>query len=144
MDKFEGYHTQVIEMISRKKHKARRIGESFDVIPRGECLDLFLSLLKEHCMGTEQIKKYSQDIDLLALSFSEQTRIHWERLYASDEYEACMSELFSTIFHHLIDRSVPSPTLNTKLNDKYQAEKNNKLLRHMSKLWLNQHNDYSI
>ncbi|ABZ76230.1 hypothetical protein Shal_1664 [Shewanella halifaxensis HAW-EB4] len=142
--KFEEYYAQVIEMISGKKHRARRIGELFDVIPRGECLDLFLSLIKEHCMGTEQIRKYTQDIDLLALRFSEQTGIQWEQLYASDEYEACMSGLFSIIFHHLIDRSVPIPALNTKLNDKYQAEKINKLLRHMSKLWLNQHHDYSI
>ncbi|ABV86921.1 hypothetical protein [Shewanella pealeana] len=142
--KFEDYYTQIVEVISEKKHKARRIGDLFDVIPRGECLDLFLDLIKEHCMGTEQIKKFSQDIELLTLIFSTKAGIEWDRLYASNEYEICMTELFSTIFHRLTDRSVPIPALNTKLNDKYQAERINKLLRHMSKLWLNQHSDYSI
>lgn len=141
---FEEYYEQLINTLSERKKKSSHIGELFDIIPRGNCLNLFLSLIKEHCMGKEQIKRFSQDIDLLTLSFSDEAGINWDELYTSEEYESCMTEVFSIIFRHFVQRDVPIPALNLKLDNKHQAERINRLLRHMSKLWLNEHNDYSI
>ena len=141
---FEAYYDQVIDLLSARKTKSHQIGELFDVIPRGKCLNLFLSLIKEHCMGTVQIKRISQDIDLLTQKFFDGTGINWENLYASQEYESCMTEVFLIIFRHFVDRETPIPALNLKLDNRHQADNINRLLRHMSKLWLKQHSDYSI
>lgn len=142
--KFEQYYSQIIERLSQRKRQKSQIGDLFDVIPRGECLDLFLSLIKDHCMGNEQIKRFSQEIEILTIRFAGEEGINWLDLYASEEYEVCMTELFSIVFHHLQDRKIPIPALNTKLNGKYHPERINKLLRYMSKLWLIQHHHYSI
>lgn len=141
---FEEYYAQVISILSVRKNKSRQFGDIFDVIPRGKCLDLFLSLIKEHCMGAEQIKLFSQKVDVLTQSFANEKGIDWQRLYASQEYKACMTEVFSIIFRHFVDRPVPIPALTLKLDNKHQAQRINKLLSYMGKLWLNQHIDYSI
>ena len=137
--KFEQYYVQITEKLSEKKRQSNQLGDLFEVIPRGECLDLFLSLIKDHCMGNEQVKTFTQRIEVLTNRFSDEMGISWLDLYESDEYEACMNELFSIVFHYLKDRKVPIPALNIKLDHRYQPERINKLLRYMSKLWLNQH-----
>jgi len=135
VNRFEYFYEQLNNALNKKSRCNINMGSLFDAIPRGECLDVFLALIKSHCIGDNQLATLDQKLTLLTQKHSENDEINWQNVYASDEYQHYMDAFFTLIFKRINDSETPIPALNNQLNEKHQPERINKLLKYMSKLW---------
>lgn len=113
------------------KHK-----EFFTLVPRGECLDLFLQLVKEYCMGDHEIERYTHKIEPLIRKFSHDHVIDWETLYQSDEFKTYLDALLNLILTHFREDHKPIPALENKMPVHFQPYRINSFLnkiRHLQK-----------
>jgi len=106
----------------------------FTLIPRGECLDLFLQLVKEYCMGDTEIGRYTYEIETLIQMYSNEYIINWDKLYQSDEFKSYLSELLALILTHLREDKKPIPALENKIPIHFQPYRINSFLNQICKL----------
>jgi len=111
------------------KHK-----EFFNIVPRGECLDLFLQLVKEYCMGDGEIERYTYKIEPIIESHSIEHVIQWNNLYQSQEFKTYLSGLLDLILTHLRNDHKPIPALENKMPIQYQPYRINSFLNKICKL----------
>jgi len=135
VNRFEYFYEQLNNALNKKSSNTISIGNLFDAIPRGECLDIFLSLVKAHCIGDKQLSSFDQKLTLLTKQYTDDDEINWQSVYASEQYQHYMDSFFNLVFQRINDSETPIPALNNKLNEKHQPERINKLLKYMSKLW---------
>lgn len=108
--------------------------EFFTLVPRGECLDLFLQLVKEYCMGDTEIQRYTYQLEQMIVSVSNEYIINWDKLYQSDEFKRYLSALLSLILKHLRDDRAPIPALENKMPTHFQPYRINSFLNKICKL----------
>ena len=108
--------------------------EFFTLVPRGECLDLFLQLVKEYCMGDTEIQRYTYQLEQLIEGVSNEYIINWDKLYQSDEFKRYLSALLSLILKHLRDDRAPIPALENKMPTHFQPYRINSFLNQICKL----------
>jgi hypothetical protein len=108
--------------------------EFFTLVPRGECLDLFLQLVKEYCMGDEEIERYTYKIEPLIETYRTTEKIIWDDLYQSKEFKSYLSGLLNLILSHLRNDQKPIPALENKIPIHYQPYRINSFLNQICKL----------
>ncbi|WP_028869536.1 hypothetical protein [Psychromonas arctica] len=108
--------------------------EFFTLVPRGECLDLFLQLVKEYCMGDTEIQRYTYQLEHLIEGVSNEYIINWDKLYQSQEFKRYLSALLSLILKHLRDDRAPIPALENKMPTHFQPYRINSFLNQICKL----------
>jgi len=108
--------------------------EFFNIVPRGECLDLFLQLVKEYCMGDSEIEHYTYKIEPIIQLHSNEHVIDWNNLYQSKEFKEYLSGLLNLILTHLRDDQKPIPALENKMPIHYQPYRINSFLNKICKL----------
>ena len=102
--------------------------EFFSIVPRGECLDLFLQLVKEYCMGDAEIEKHTQKIGPMIAANHEGNKIDWEGIYASNEFKVYLDGLLKLILSRLRKDQKPIPALENKMPIKFQPYRINSFL----------------
>ena len=108
--------------------------EFFNLVPRGECLDIFLQLVKEYCMGDVEIKRYTGKMEPLILTYQKENAIDWNSLYKSDEFKAHITGMFHLILKHLRDDQKPIPAIENKIPIQYNPYRINFFLNQVCKL----------
>jgi hypothetical protein len=109
--------------------------EFFNIVPRGECLDLFLQLVKEYCMGDAEIEKHTRKIEPMIHKHQTGQHINWEGIYASEEFEVYLDSLFTLILSRLRKDQKPIPALENKIPTKYQPYRINSFLNQICLMW---------
>ncbi len=133
--KFEQYYDELSEVLRNRSPLSTDIGDFFHAIPRGECLDIFLDVIKSHCIGDKAYEEFESKVANLTDKYTEDEKINWQGVYESKEYELYMEEFFSIFFNRIKDHSNPVPALNTQLSYFHKPKRINKMLKYMSKLW---------
>ena len=134
--KFEQLYIRLINILKSRNVNCTNIKTFFNVIPRGECLDLFLQLIKDYCIGNAEFQTHHIELQRLCTTFTTEEKINWPDLYKSEEYDKIMRSLFTIIFKHITNHTVPIPAVNIKINKKYQPERINHMIKHLYRLWL--------
>ena len=109
--------------------------EFFSIVPRGECLDLFLQLVKEYCMGDDEIEKYTQQIEPMIKENTEANIINWQAIYDSDAFKAYLDGLLKLILSRLRKDNKPIPALENKMPPKYRPYRINSFLNQVCLMW---------
>ncbi len=133
--KFEQYYDKFNVLLNERNHSTVDIGGFFNTIPRGECLDIFLDVVKSHCIGDDVQVNFVSKLERLTDNYSHNKTINWQGVYQSKEYEIYMDEFFSIFFNRIKDHSIPIPALNNRLRNLHHPKRINKVLKYMSKLW---------
>lgn len=107
----------------------------FNIVPRGECLDLFLQLVKEYCMGDEEIEIHTQKIEPMIHHHYNGEMIDWQGIYASDEFKVYFDDLFHLILSRLRKDQKPIPALENKIPHKYRPYRINSFLNQICLMW---------
>lgn len=108
--------------------------EFFNLVPRGECLDLFLQLVKEYCMGDEEIKSYSDRLQPIIEKYRDDGVINWSVLYKSDVFKSYLSALLDLILTHFREDKKPIPALENKMPIHFQPYRINSFLTQVCRL----------
>lgn len=124
---------QVINTQEKGQDKVNQ-KEFFNIVPRGECLDLFLQLVKEYCMGDAEIEHYTFKIEPLIETYRNGDKINWDALYKSDEFKNYLTGLLNLILTHLHEDQKPIPALENKIPIRYQPYRINSFLNQICKL----------
>lgn len=119
---------------SEDEQKLSQPKEFFAIVPRGECLDLFLQLVKEYCMGDAEIKSYTYKILPLIDQHKKDGNINWHKLYRSNDFKKYLSGLLNLILTHLHEDQKPIPALENKIPHHYQPNRINSFLTRICKL----------
>jgi len=130
---FEVLH-EAVNMPS-KEEEGSNAEEFFTLVPRGECLDLFLQLVKEYCMGDSEIEKYTRKIEPMTSLHRVGDQIDWEKVYASDSFKAYIEGLLQLILTRMRKDKKPIPALENKIPLKYQPYKINSFLNQVCVMW---------
>ncbi|PKF61415.1 hypothetical protein CW745_08745 [Psychromonas sp. psych-6C06] len=109
--------------------------EFFSIVPRGECLDLFLQLVKEYCMGDAEIEKHTHQIEPIIERYKDAEIINWEAIYASDDFKVYLDGLLTLILSRLRKDQKPIPALENKMPLKYQPYRINSFLNQVCLMW---------
>ncbi|WP_022940374.1 hypothetical protein [Psychromonas hadalis] len=109
--------------------------EFFSIVPRGECLDLFLQLVKEYCMGDAEIEKHTQQIEPMIEENCNDNTIDWEAIYASANFKVYLEGLLKLILSRLRKDQKPIPALENKMPLKYQPYRINSFLNQVCLMW---------
>lgn len=112
--------------------------EFFKIVPRGECLDLFLQLVKEYCMGDDEIERYTFKMGPMIELYRSDNIIHWQKLYKSPEFKVYLTGLLNLILLHLRNDHKPIPALENKIPVKYHPYRINSFLNQICLLRKNQ------
>lgn len=107
----------------------------FNIVPRGECLDLFLQLVKEYCMGDEEIEIHTKKIEPMIERHHNGDSIDWEGIYASEEFKLYFDGLFRLILSRLRKDQKPIPALENKMPLKYRPYRINSFLNQVCLMW---------
>lgn len=102
--------------------------EFFSIVPRGECLDLFLQLVKEYCMGDTEIEKHTLQIEPMIKENSEGNKIDWQAIYDSQAFKVYLDGLLTLILCRLRKDHKPIPALENKMPPKYRPYRINSFL----------------
>tara|TARA_R110001583_G_scaffold7720_10_gene37982 strand:- start:5973 stop:6620 length:648 start_codon:yes stop_codon:yes gene_type:complete len=109
--------------------------EFFSIVPRGECLDLFLQLVKEYCMGDAEIEKHTQQIEPMIKENSDGNVIDWQAIYESDAFKVYLDGLLKLILSRLRKDQKPIPALENKMPPKYRPYRINSFLNQVCLMW---------
>jgi hypothetical protein len=109
--------------------------EFFSIVPRGECLDLFLQLVKEYCMGDAEIEKHTQQIEPMIKENSVANVIDWQAIYDSDAFKNYLDGLLKLILSRLRKDQKPIPALENKMPPKYRPYRINSFLNQVCLMW---------
>ncbi|WP_413700726.1 hypothetical protein ACLKMH_02405 [Psychromonas sp. KJ10-10] len=109
--------------------------EFFSIVPRGECLDLFLQLVKEYCMGDDEIEKYTQQIEPMIKENTEANVIDWQAIYDSEAFKGYLDGLLKLILSRLRKDHKPIPALENKMPPKYRPYRINSFLNQVCLMW---------
>lgn len=121
------------------KRKAQIVQQDFfKIVPRGECLDLFLQLVKKYCMGDDEIAKYTFKLGPMIEQYRSETMINWQDLYKSPEFKVYLTGLLNLILLHLREDQKPIPALENKIPVKYHPYRINSFLNQICLLRKNQ------
>jgi hypothetical protein len=114
--------------------------EFFSIVPRGECLDLFLQLVKEYCMGDAEIEKHTQQIGPMIRENHDGAVIDWASIYESEEFKHYLDGLLKLILSRLRKDQRPIPALENKIPLKYQPYRINSFLNQICLMWESSNN----
>jgi len=112
--------------------------EFFNIVPRGECLDLFLQLVKEYCMGDAEIEKHTYKMGPMIERYRTDHLIHWPELYESEAFKTYLAGLLNLILSRLRKDQKPIPALENKMPVKYHPYRINSFLNQVCMLWQNE------
>ena len=132
---FELFYASVIERSNNPGKLRKSAPDFFTIVPRGECLDLFLQLIKCQCIGDDEVLVYSQKLEVLLEFYTDDGEVDWERVYVSSEFSSYRTGLFTIIFSHMKTGKFPVPALNNGMSAKHNPERINLLLKHMMTIW---------
>ncbi|MCG6199714.1 hypothetical protein [Psychromonas antarctica] len=124
---------RIINTQDENRNKAN-VNEFFSIVPRGECLDLFLQLVKEYCMGDEEIERHTYKMGPLIEAYRNDTIINWYELYKSEQFKDYLTGLLTLILTHLREDPKPIPALENKIPIRYQPYRINSFLNQICKL----------
>ena len=111
--------------------------EFFTIVPRGECLDLFLQLVKEYCMGDAEIEKHTYQMGPMIELYRTDHVIHWPELYESNAFKTYLTGLLNLIISRLRKDQKPIPALENKMPIKYHPYRISSFLNQVCTLWQN-------
>lgn len=109
--------------------------EFFNLVPRGECLDLFLQLVKEYCMGDSEIDNYTRKIEPMTSLHFDGKHIDWDKIYASESFKIYLDGLLHLILTRMRKDQKPIPALENKIPIKYQPYRINSFLNQVCLMW---------
>jgi len=126
----------LFRLINAQEKNGKKIEqkEFFTLVPRGECLDLFLKLVKEYCMGDAEIEHYTHKIEPIIGKYCSDSKIDWNTLYESNEFKHYLSGLLNLILAHLREDPKPIPALENKIPIHYHPYRINSFLNEICKL----------
>lgn len=109
--------------------------EFFNLVPRGECLDLFLQLVKEYCMGDAEIEKHTYKMGPIIENYRHDNIILWSELYECEQFKTYLEQMLDLILSRLRKDTKPIPALENKIPIKYQPYRINAFLNQVALLW---------
>lgn len=121
--------------VSLTEKSAIKEDEFFNIVPRGECLDLFLQLVKEYCMGDSEIESYTKKIEPMTSLHRNGNNINWDQIYASDDFKIYLDGLLVLILSRLRKDQKPIPALENKMPLRYQPYRINSFLNQVCVMW---------
>jgi len=130
---FEVLHQTI--NISSEGEEVGNETEFFNIVPRGECLDLFLQLVKEYCMGDSEIDNYTRKIEPMTHLYHDGKHIDWEEIYVSDSFKEYLDGLLQLILTRMRKDQKPIPALENKIPPKYQPYRINSFLSQVCVMW---------
>jgi len=136
VNKFEQLYDRLIIKLKNENGNASGHKDFFKIVPRGECLNLLLDLIRDYCIGDYEFQKFRGEMEALVHKYTKNDVIEWLDVYSSDEYESIMDSIFSLLFKHVKKGSSPIPALNTQMHSKYHPVRINKLLVFLHSTWL--------
>lgn len=116
----------------------------FYIVPRGECLDLFLSMIKEQCVGYAEVTTYTERLEAILAPYTDQENVDWDSVYQSADFVSLLHLLFTVIFSRMKTGEFPMPALNNGMDIKHNPERINRVLKHMLAVWQLQLQQVSI
>lgn len=126
---------EILFQVINEQNKEDKVKlEFFNLVPRGECLNLFLQLVKEHCMGDTEIRGYTDKIQPLTHRHSEEGMINWAALYESEQFKHYLSGLLNLILKNLREDHKPIPALENRIPMYFQPYRINSFLNQVCKL----------
>ncbi len=132
---FELFYSSVIEK-SEHGSKFKEISpDFFCVVPRGDCLDSFLKIVKEQCLGPEEIDAKTAQLASLVKDYCQAGIVDWASVYSSPEFKVYLNQLIETIFAPMNKGRSPIPALNNQMLASQYPGRINLLLKHMLKIW---------
>lgn len=141
---FELFYASVIERSRNPAKLIKSAPEFFNIVPRGECLDLFLKMIKRQCIGNDEVAVYTAKLEMLLDKYSNDGDVDWDRVYISGEFSSYLFSLFTVIFSHMKSGEYPVPALNNGMADKHSPERINLVLKHMLTIWEVQQKELDI
>jgi len=111
--------------------------EFFHLVPRGECLDLFLQLVKEYCMGDSEIERYTKKIEPMTSKHFNGENIDWATIYKSENFKVYLDGLLKLILSRMRKDQKPIPALENKIPLKYRPYRINSFLNKVCMMWEN-------
>lgn len=118
----------------KQSHNNVNKQEFYTIVPRGECLDIFLKLIKDNCMGDSETKHYTYQIGSIIEVHKINNQIYWDALYQCAEFKNYLTELLNLILTHLRETQKPIPALENKIPIHYQPHRINAFLNKICKL----------
>ncbi|NRA83834.1 MAG: hypothetical protein HRU22_08725 [Gammaproteobacteria bacterium] len=132
---FELFYASVIERSRNPAKLIKSAPEFFNIVPRGEFLDLFLTMIKRQCIGNDEVAVYTAKLEMLLDKYNNEGDVDWDRVYISGEFSSYLFSLFTVIFSHMKSGEYPVPALNNGMADKHSPERINLVLKHMLTIW---------
>lgn len=112
----------------------------FHIVPRGDCLDLFLQLVKEYCMGDSEVDNHTKQIEVIIQFYQNGDNIDWEQVYTNQQFKVYSEKLLQLILSRLHKSKKPIVVLENKIPLKYQPYRINLFLGKVCSLWEKQLN----
>ncbi|NRA54324.1 MAG: hypothetical protein HRU23_09295 [Gammaproteobacteria bacterium] len=131
----ELFYASVLARSKNGDKLMRAAPDFFNIVPRGECLDLFLQMIKRQCIGQSEVTIYTQRLESILRPYTEQGRVSWEQVYLDGDFATFLFDLFGLIFTHMKAGEYPVPALNNSLAAKHSPQRINNLLKHMLAVW---------
>jgi len=131
----ELFYASVLARSSNAEQLMKAAPEFFNIVPRGECLDLFLQMIKRQCIGDSEVDSYTERLETILQPYTSQGQVSWERVYTDGDFATFLFDLFGVIFNHMKSGEYPVPALNNSLAAKHSPQRINKLLKHMLAVW---------
>jgi len=133
--KFEQYYDELNEALINQSPSTSGNGDFFQLIPRGECLDAFLDVIKSYCIGTKAQVEFEFKLSSLTDKYTLDEKIKWPSVYQTKDYALYMDEFFTLFFNRIKDHAIPLPALNNQLGELHNPSRINQVLKQMSELW---------
>jgi hypothetical protein len=135
INKFEQYYKELNDQLIEPPPSTMVNSDLFQLIPRGECLNSFLDVIKLHCIGPKVQVEFESKLSSLTEKYTVDNIINWQSVYQTKDYALYMDEFFSIFFNRIKEHTIPLPALNNQLDELHKPSQINQVLRQMAELW---------
>ena len=140
---FEVFYATIVEKskVEQSKYSTQPTSsdyEFFKIVPRGECLVLFITMVKEQCIGNVEIEVYTRILESILQRYCDDNGVDWQRVYHCEEFSTYIFGLFTLIFSHMKSGNLPMPELNSSMSLEHNPHRINTVLKDMLVLWQSQ------
>lgn len=139
---FETFYDEVIATLRSRGRRFRKVPDFFDTVPRGECLDTFLRVVRNHCVGNNQEQALASEIELIISKHHDGIgHVPWGDIYGLEEFHDYADRLTNILFINMLSGERPVPAIENALPAKFDSKKINNMVRLMYRIWEKDRNE---
>lgn len=133
---FEVHYEDAFFRTNSRRSKFGKTSSFFDAVPRGECLNSFIDIIKNQCLGELIVEQLNVKLEnIVADSLDGNYRIPWEKIHENPELREYLEHLTEVVFYQMKSGNVPIPAILNGIDSRYHPERINKILKLMYKIW---------